>query len=130
MAATPALILGNATIGTMSRVQFVRVAAFLAALACFSGIARAQDNLANHVTIYRDTYGIPHVFGETDAATAFGFAYAQAEDNFWRIEDNYLRALGRRAEVDGENGVGGDRRNRALEIPRLAHGEYARTSKK
>jgi acyl-homoserine-lactone acylase len=110
--------------------QFVRVAASLAALACFSGIARAQDNLADHVTIYRDTYGIPHVFGETDAATAFGFAYAQAEDNFWRIEDNYLRALGRRAEVDGENGVEGDRRNRALEIPRLARGEYARMSGK
>ena len=34
------------------------------------------------VTIYRDSYGIPHVFGATDAATAFGFGYAQAEDNF------------------------------------------------
>jgi acyl-homoserine lactone acylase PvdQ len=41
-----------------------------------------QRNLAQRVTIYRDTYGIPHVFGETDAATMFGFAYAQAEDNF------------------------------------------------
>src|SRR3954469_19026301 len=108
----------------------VRVVAALAALVCFAAVARAQDNLADHVTIYRDTYGIPHVFGETDAATAFGFAYAQAEDNFWRIEDNYLRALGRRAEVDGENGVEGDRRNRALEIPRLARAEYARASRK
>ncbi|MFL5528819.1 MAG: penicillin acylase family protein, partial [Gemmatimonadaceae bacterium] len=107
-----------------------RVVAPLAALVCFAAVARAQSNLANHVTIYRDTYGIPHVFGETDAATAFGFAYAQAEDNFWRIEDNYLRSLGRRAEVDGENGVGGDLRNRALEIPRLARAEYARTSRK
>src|SRR3954470_3169061 len=97
----------------------------IAGLLCL-GWRSPQDNLADHVTIYRDTYGIPHVFGETDAATAFGFAYAQAEDNFWRIEDNYLRALGRRAEVDGENGVEGDRRNRALEIPRLARAEYAR----
>ena len=107
-----------------------RVVAPLAALVCIAAVARPQDNLANHVTIYRDTFGIPHVFGETDAATAFGFAYAQAEDNFWRIEDNYLRALGRRAEVDGESGVEGDRRNRALEIPRLARAEYARTSRK
>jgi penicillin amidase len=84
------------------------------------------DDLAARVTIYRDTYGIPHVFGETDASTMFGFAYAQAEDNFWRIEDNYIRSLGRRAEVDGEDGVGGDRRNHALEIPRLAREEYAR----
>ena len=84
------------------------------------------EDLASRVTIYRDTYGIPHVFGETNASTMFGFAYAQAEDNFWRIEDNYIRSIGRRAEVDGENGLGSDRRNRALEITRLAREEYAR----
>ncbi len=83
-------------------------------------------DLAARVTIYRDTYGIPHVFGETDASTMFGFAYAQAEDNFWRIEDNYIRSLGRRAEAEGESGLGSDRRNHALEIPRLAREEYAR----
>ena len=84
------------------------------------------DDLAARVTIYRDTYGIPHVFGETDASTMFGFAYAQAEDNFWRIEDNYIRSIGRRAEAEGESGLGSDRRNHALEIPRLAREEYAR----
>jgi len=92
---------------------------------CITQLA-AQDNLASRVTIYRDTYGIPHVFGETDAATMFGFAYAQAEDNFWRIEENFIRAIGRRAEVYGERGVLNDKRNRALEIPRLAREEYAR----
>src|SRR5262245_17964506 len=85
-----------------------------------------RDSLASHVTIYRDSYGIPHVFGETDAATMFGFAYAQAEDNFWRIEDNYIRSIGRRAEVDGLDGLTSDQRNRALEIPRLARAEYGR----
>jgi acyl-homoserine-lactone acylase len=85
-----------------------------------------QDDLRSRVTIYRDTYGIPHVFGETDAATMFGFAYAQAEDNFWRLETNIIRALGRRAEVDGERGVLNDWRNRVLEIPRLAREEYRR----
>jgi penicillin amidase len=84
------------------------------------------NDLAARVTIYRDSYGIPHVFGETDASTMFGFAYAQAEDNFWRLEDNYIRSLGRRAEVDGEAGLVNDRRNRTLEIPRLAREEYAR----
>ena len=88
----------------------------------------AQDprDLARQVVIYRDTYGIPHVFGENDASTMFGFAYAQAEDNAWRIEVNYLRAIGRAAEVYGERAVPGDRRNRLLEIPRLARAEYAR----
>jgi penicillin amidase len=96
---------------------------------CLSSLLAAQD-LRNQVTIYRDTYGIPHVFGETDAATMFGFAYAQAEDNFWRLEDNYIRALGRQAEVEGEDELVGDKRTRSLEIPRLAREEYRRLPNK
>jgi acyl-homoserine-lactone acylase len=82
--------------------------------------------LARTVTIYRDTYGVPHVFGRTDASTVFGFAYAQAEDNFWRVEENFINALGRASELYGEKSLEEDRLNRALEIPRLAQEEYAR----
>jgi acyl-homoserine-lactone acylase len=82
--------------------------------------------LARTVTIYRDTYGVPHVFGRTDASTAFGFAYAQAEDNFWRVEENFIQALGRASELYGEKTLNEDRLNRALEIPRLAREEYMR----
>lgn len=78
-------------------------------------------------TIYRDTYGVPHVFGPTDASVAFGLAYAQAEDNFAHLEDNFIRALGRGAEVHGEEALEDDRLARALEIPRLAREEYERT---
>ncbi|HEX6124417.1 MAG TPA: penicillin acylase family protein [Pyrinomonadaceae bacterium] len=85
-----------------------------------------HEKLARDVTIYRDTYGVPHVFGRTDASAVFGFAYAQAEDNFWRIEENYMAAIGRSAEVYGERRLERDRVNRALEIPRLAREEYAR----
>ena len=91
-------------------------------------LASAQDpqRLARTVTIYRDTYGVPHVFGRTDASTVFGFAYAQAEDNFWRVEENFINALGRASELYGEKGLDEDRLNRALEIPRLAQEEYKR----
>jgi len=89
-------------------------------------ISNSVENLARTVTIYRDTYGVPHVFGRTDASTVFGFAYAQAEDNFWRVEENYIKALGRAAEVYGEKGLDEDRLNHELEIPRLAREEYAR----
>jgi penicillin amidase len=82
--------------------------------------------LAPLVTIYRDTYGVPHVFGKTDASTAFGFAYAQAEDNFWRVEENFILALGRASELYGEKSLEEDRLNRALEIPTLARAEYSR----
>lgn len=87
--------------------------------------ARAE-RLSHDVTIYRDSFGVPHVFGKTDGATAFGFAYAQAEDNFYRLERNYIYAIGRSAEAYGSGGVRRDQINRALEIPRLAQEEYRR----
>lgn len=101
----------------------------LGVLTLLAGAVTAQqnlDNLAGEVTIYRDVYGVPHVFGRTDASTVFGFAYVQAEDNFWRIEENYVAAIGRSAEIYGERRLERDRRNRALEIPRLAREEYRR----
>jgi acyl-homoserine-lactone acylase len=88
------------------------------------------EKLATAVTIYRDRYGVPHVFGATDASTVFGFAYAQAEDNFWRVEENFILALGRASELYGEQTLEEDRRNRALEIPRLAREEYSRLDPK
>ena len=89
-------------------------------------VNRSLEEMARTVTIYRDTYGVPHVFGRTDASTVFGFAYAQAEDNFWRVEENFILALGRASELYGEKTLDEDRLNHALEIPRLAQEEYAR----
>ncbi|MCA1566110.1 MAG: acylase [Acidobacteria bacterium] len=83
-----------------------------------------SEKLARSVTIYRDTYGVPHVYGATDASCVFGYIYAQAEDNFWLIEDNYIRALGRIAEVDGHSALPNDLLVRSLQIPQLSMEEY------
>jgi penicillin amidase len=100
----------------------------LSAKARLSGNVRRPgpkpEKLAREVTIYRDTYGVPHVYGPTDASCVFGYAYAQAEDNFKQIEDSYVHALGRAAEVGGEKELPSDLLNRALEIPRLSQEEY------
>jgi acyl-homoserine-lactone acylase len=103
---------------------------FACAVFALALAARAEDpaQLARSVTIYRDTYGVPHVFGATDASCVFGYVYAQAEDNFWQIEDSYIRALGRASEVYGEKTLTDDEQVRALEIPRLSKAEYERTS--
>jgi acyl-homoserine-lactone acylase len=53
---------------------------------------------AQSVTITRDDWGIPHISGKTDAEAVFGLLYAQAEDDFNRVETNYFDALGRAAE--------------------------------
>ena len=66
------------------------------------------EEMARSVTIYRDKYGVSHVYGPTDASVVFGFVYAQAEDNFSAIEDNYIRALGRASEIYGEKTLADD----------------------
>lgn len=58
---------------------------------------------AMHITIIRDNWGIPHIYGKTDADAVFGLMYAQCEDNFSRIEQNYLYQMGRQSEVSGES---------------------------
>ena len=80
--------------------------------------------VAQSVTIYRDRYGVPYVSGPTDASAVFGFAYAQAEDNFAQIEDGYIHALGRAAEAYGESGVPQDWLNRALQVTEMSQAEY------
>lgn len=64
------------------------------------------------VEIIRDDYGIPHIYGETDADAVYGMIYAQAEDDFPRIERNYVWATGRLAEVEGEAALFSDLRAR------------------
>ena len=62
---------------------------------------RLQTRAAN-VKIIRDDYGVPHIYGKTDADTVFGLLFAQAEDDFNRVERNYIWAIGRLAEVKGK----------------------------
>ena len=67
---------------------------------------------AARVEIIRDDFGVPHIYGKTDADAVFGMLYAQAEDDFPRIERNYVWAIGRLAEVEGERAIFSDLRAR------------------
>ena len=83
-------------------------------------IASEQVRLARQakrVTIMRDKWGIPHVFGKTDADAVFGLMYAQAEDDFNRVELNYINAMGRLAEVEGEAEIWRDLRMKMYITP-------------
>jgi acyl-homoserine-lactone acylase len=83
--------------------------AFLPTASCGAGVAAADfahwQAEAQAVTIVRDDWGIAHIRGTTDADAVFGMMYAQAEDDFNRIETNYLNALGRLAEAEGESAI-------------------------
>jgi acyl-homoserine-lactone acylase len=89
--------------------------ALLFALACFGAAAQTaerarQERQAQAVTITRDDWGIAHVHGKSDADAVFGMAYAQAEDDFNRVETNYINAMGRLAEAEGEAAIWQDLR--------------------
>src|SRR5450631_302443 len=73
---------------------------------------------ARNVTIVRDDWGIAHVYGKTDADAVFGMIYTQAEDDFNRVETNYLNAMGRLAEAEGESKVYQDLRMKMFIDPR------------
>lgn len=88
-----------------------------------SDTARWQAE-AGRVTITRDDWGIAHVHGKSDADAVFGAIYAQAEDDFGRIEANYLTALGRTAEAEGEGAIWQDLRQRLYVDPAELQAQY------
>jgi acyl-homoserine lactone acylase PvdQ len=81
-------------------------------------------NQARTITIIRDKWGIPHTYGKTDADAVFGMIYAQCEDDFPRVEQNYLTATARRAEADGEEFIYNDLRQRMYSDTTMAIAIY------
>ena len=85
------------------------------------------EQLASNVTISRDNWGIAHIYGQTDADTVFGTLYAQAEDDFNRVETNYINAMGRLAEAEGEAELFRDLRMKLFIDPADMQAQYAQS---
>jgi acyl-homoserine-lactone acylase len=80
---------------------------------------------AGKVTIIRDDWGIAHVYAKTDAEAVFAMEYAQAEDDFNRVETNYINAMGRLAEADGQSKIYEDLRMKLFIDPQATKAAYA-----
>lgn len=110
----------------MKKILFV----LLIASSCLATAAPEKNELARwerrarNVTIVRDDWGIAHVFGKTDADTVFGAMYAQAEDDFNRVETNYINAIGRLAEAEGESKIYQDLRMKLFIDPDAMKSQY------
>ncbi|MGI9517350.1 MAG: penicillin acylase family protein, partial [Pirellulaceae bacterium] len=87
-------------------------------------LERARE-MAASVTIYRDTYGVAHVFGPTDASAVFGFTWARAEDEFQLIQRSLLGGIGRASELLGPEGFFSDRAAKLFEVEKHAREEFA-----
>ena len=108
-------------------------AAVLLALGCLGAAHAAPDDAsrwkteAAAVTISRDDWGIAHVHGKTDADAVFGMAYTQAEDDFNRVETNYLNSLGWLAQAEGEQAIWSDLRQQLWIDPVELKQQYAKS---
>jgi acyl-homoserine lactone acylase PvdQ len=80
---------------------------------------------ARNVTITRDDWGIAHVVGKSDADAVFGMIYAQAEDDFNRVETNYINSQGRLAETEGKSAIWQDLRMKMFVDPEQLKKDYA-----
>ncbi|HLZ77583.1 penicillin acylase family protein [Phenylobacterium sp.] len=98
--------------------------AFAAAKAAPSAKARLKAEAAR-VTITRDDWGIAHIHGKTDADAVFGMIYAQAEDDFNRVEMNYVTAMGRSAETEGQAAIWKDLRQKLIVDPADLKAKYS-----
>jgi acyl-homoserine lactone acylase PvdQ len=79
---------------------------------------------ASNTEIIRDDFGVPHIYGKTDADAVFGLLYAQCEDDFNRVEQNYIWAIGRLAELEGENAIYSDLRAKLFMTQKEAEIKY------
>src|SRR6202162_2278107 len=89
--------------------------------------AARWEKQARNVTVIRDDWGIAHVYGKTDADAVFGAIYAQAEDDFHRVETNYVNAMGRLAEAEGESKIYQDLRMKLFIDPAELKTLYTRS---
>jgi acyl-homoserine-lactone acylase len=87
--------------------------------------AARWEKQARNITIVRDDWGIAHIYGKTDADAVFGMEYAQAEDDFNRVETNYATSLGRLAEAEGESRIYQDLRMKLFIDPAVLKTQYA-----
>ena len=112
--------------------NLVLAALAVASISC-TGQAAADKDLAawekraQSITIIRDTWGIPHVYGKTDADAVFGVVYAQAEDDFNRVETNFINGMGRLAEAEGEKEIYRDLRMKIFVDPDDMKAQYQKS---
>jgi len=118
----------------MYKYSFFLLALFIACQASDSDDRQndEQSRWNNHVVnteIIRDDFGVPHIYGKTDADAVFGLLYAQCEDDFNRVERNYIWAIGRLAEVEGVDAIYSDLRARLFMSQKDAEENFEKSPK-
>ena len=112
--------------------RIIYLLAFVLIMACKAENTKAPvvekwETQAANIEIIRDDYGVPHIYGKTDADAVFGLLYAQCEDDFNRVEQNYIWAIGRLAELEGEEALYSDLRAKLFMSEEEAKANYEKS---
>src|SRR6476660_5091001 len=98
---------------------------------CFSQFSQQEmsryKTQAQRVNIIRDKWGVPHIYGKSDADAVFGLLYVQCEDNFNAVEENFLEMLGRMSEIRGESSVYDDLEMQLIYDTAAASADYKKS---
>ena len=108
----------------MKKLLFLITVSFIGSCAQQENEVAKWQSQAENITIIRDDFGVPHIYGKTDADAVFGLLYAQCEDDFPRVERNFAWAIGRLAEVEGEEMLYSDLRARLFMTKEEAIANY------
>ena len=92
------------TLAASNPLTFMRFLFSVLFVFCTLYFSFAQIN-PQDVTIARDSFGVPHIFGKTDADAAYGLAWAHSEDDFKNIQYNVLSGKNMLGRVLGKEGV-------------------------
>jgi len=109
----------------MKRTLYILPILFFTCSTSPNQVVEKWESQAANVEIIRDNFGVPHIYGKTDADAVFGLLYAQCEDDFRRVERNFTWAIGRLAEEKGEEALYSDLRARLFMTEEEAKDEYA-----
>ncbi|MDO9276825.1 MAG: acylase [Lutibacter sp.] len=113
--------------------RLIYAALLLIVTACSTSQTQGQkeqsrwESMAANTEIIRDDFGVPHIYGKTDADAVFGLLYAQCEDDFNRVEQNYIWATGRLAEIEGEEALYSDLRTQLFMTKEEAIANYEKS---
>ena len=115
-----------AKVKSKSKLKFTAI--LLLALLIGCGACTGDDPDSGKVVVYRDEYGVPHIYAPTIEAGAYAVGYAQAEDLLEELLKNYLRGMGEMAAAFGPDEFGTDVQSRLWRHHEIAQANFEQIS--
>ena len=102
----------------------MRIFTILASILFLGCQSNPEGKELENIRIVRDAYGVPHIFGDTDADVAYGLAWVQCEDQFITLQELMAACKGKLGEIKGKEGLVADFGIKFMGLQKIAHANY------